>query len=59
MSQITVTIEGPQGSGKTRLAEMLHDALLNAGASMAVNSECESEWQHFGSTIRIIEKQAR
>lgn len=55
-STVTVTFEGPAGSGKTRTANILRTALVNAGGvPMRGNEECEIK---LGSiNIRIVENQ--
>lgn len=55
-TQVTVTITGPQGSGKTRLANLILDALLNTGA--AIETTADGETAVFaGSRVVIVEVQ--
>jgi adenylylsulfate kinase-like enzyme len=58
-SKVTVTVTGSQGSGKTRIAELLHDALLNAGALAVVNSKDPNrpQWAFNGMNVEIVEVQ--
>ena len=52
---VTVTFEGPQGSGKTKIADVLRDALMNEGAVCVGDNE--SHWRTRGFDIQLIEKQ--
>lgn len=55
----TVTIEGPQGSGKSLIADLLKDALFNAGASFISEDSVEGRTaicRYIGVEIHITEK---
>lgn len=54
MAKITVTIEGAQGAGKTRIGNVLRDALLDRGATAMTTDD---RWRLYGIDIEIIEKQ--
>lgn len=61
---VTVTISGPQGSGKSKIESLLLDALLNAGASgfgsslSTVTGEETHRVNYAGSDFLITTKQA-
>lgn len=56
---VTVTISGAQGAGKTRVADLLHDALLDAGGLAVVSSNDPSrpQWTWKGLNVEIVEVQ--
>lgn len=62
---ITVTIAGPQGSGKSRLEKLILDELLNQGAEAfnstfsTVTGEETQTCRHFGADISITTTQRR
>lgn len=63
VSAVTVTITGAPGAGKTRIGDLLRDALTDAGGRVHAEKcgdDCESPeslWGFGESVVRIIEKQ--
>ena len=43
MKTLTIYVEGPQGSGRTELLQLIQDLLLGVGYSVGDIEECEEE----------------